>query len=108
MPNYYYPKIFLVALVLDPKLKLDGLEEILTLYYDALILVKDDTFPNHSLIANNVRIYLNDIFRKYNLNYSVEANTNIKTQNTTTIGSSARLGKTQLFVRKRTNIRENF
>lgn len=48
LEKYFYNilEILLVALILDPRLKLDGLEEILTIYFDALILVKDDNSLN--------------------------------------------------------------
>ncbi|KZV24211.1 zinc finger BED domain-containing protein RICESLEEPER 2-like [Dorcoceras hygrometricum] len=62
------PDIFLCAIVLDPRLKLDGLGELLTLYYDSLDPITD-TCPSSSMIISSVRHILTEIYIEYNEKY---------------------------------------
>lgn len=94
------PEIFLCANVLDPRLKIDGVQDMLTLYYDSLNPVTD-TCPNIPLILFNVRSHLNDIFIEYNTKYSGDVGTR-ETQSTTTSNMASKLTKAQLLLRERT------
>lgn len=51
-------EINLVASVFYPRIKLNFLQELLTIYNDALVSIKDDDSSNFILIVYNVRIIL--------------------------------------------------
>ncbi|KAH6768990.1 hypothetical protein C2S51_014326 [Perilla frutescens var. frutescens] len=70
--KYFYdiPNIFLVAKLLDPRVRLDGLEKMLGIYYDALFPVKDDHTPVPSVVVANAKTCLYDLFNEYRTKYS--------------------------------------
>lgn len=64
------PTVFLLAKVFDPRVRLDGLEKMLELYYDALFPAKDDRTPSPSSIVANVKACLYELFQEYKGRYS--------------------------------------
>lgn len=93
----YIPKINLVDIVFaPPKLKLNGLQELLTLYCDALILIKDNDSPNPTSIAYNVRTNLYNFYNADSLKYGGQ--TLLEPQNASSM--SIKLTKTQLLLRE--------
>ncbi|KZV38585.1 zinc finger BED domain-containing protein RICESLEEPER 2-like [Dorcoceras hygrometricum] len=93
------PDIFLCAIVLDPRLKLDGLGELLTLYYDSLDLITD-ACPS-SMIIFSVRNSLTEIYTEYNEKYGSQVATQTQ-QHTTSSSITSRLSKAQNLIRDRT------
>ncbi|KZV58348.1 hypothetical protein F511_32325, partial [Dorcoceras hygrometricum] len=93
------PDIFLCAIVLDPRLKLDGLGELLTLYYDSLDPITD-ACPSYSMILSSVRNSLTEIYTDYNEKYGSQVAT--QTQHTTSSSIISRLSKAQNLIRDRT------
>ncbi|KAL8503486.1 hypothetical protein ACS0TY_022294 [Phlomoides rotata] len=63
----HIPDVFLIAKVLDPRVRVDGLEELLTMYYDALFPIKNDDTPRPSEIASNTKQLLFNIYREYTI-----------------------------------------
>ncbi|KZV55892.1 hypothetical protein F511_18759, partial [Dorcoceras hygrometricum] len=92
------PDIFLCAIVLDPRLKLDDLGELLTLYYDSLDPITD-ACPS-SMIISSVRHSLTEIYTEYNEKYDSKVAT--QTQHTTSSIIISRLTKAQNLIRDRT------
>ncbi|KZV58202.1 hypothetical protein F511_35414 [Dorcoceras hygrometricum] len=84
---------------LDPRLKLDGLGELLTLYYDSLNPITD-TCPSSSMIISSVRHSLTEIYTEYNEKYGSQVPT--QTQHTTSSIITSRLTKAQNLIRDRT------
>ncbi|KZV21578.1 zinc finger BED domain-containing protein RICESLEEPER 1-like, partial [Dorcoceras hygrometricum] len=93
------PDIFLCAIVLDPRLKLDGLGELLTLYYDSLDSITD-ACPSSFMIISSVRHSLTEIYTEYNEKYDSQVAT--QTQHTTSSIITSRLTKAQNLIRDRT------
>ncbi|KZV13529.1 zinc finger BED domain-containing protein RICESLEEPER 2-like, partial [Dorcoceras hygrometricum] len=93
------PEIFLCAIILDPRLKLDCLGELLTLYYDYLNPITD-TCPSSSIILSSVRNSLTEIYTEYNEKYGSQVAT--QTQHTTSSIITSRLTKAQNLIRDRT------
>lgn len=62
------PNVFLVAKLLDPRVR-DGLEELLTLYYDNLFPIRDDDTPIPHLVFSYAKQQLLDIFKEYRITY---------------------------------------
>ena len=96
---YFIPEIYLIAFALDPRFKLEVLQEMLTLYYDALIPIKDSSSPDPANIIYNVRIYLYDIYNQYYAKYGTQINIS-EIQQTTS--SNLKLTKAQLLLKERT------
>ncbi|KZV42752.1 hypothetical protein F511_07449 [Dorcoceras hygrometricum] len=93
------PEIFLCAIVLDPRLKLDSLGELLTLYYDSLNPITD-TCPSSSMIISSVRHSLTEIYTEYNEKYGSQVPA--QTQHTTSSIITSLLTKAQNLIRDRT------
>lgn len=70
--NHFYeiPNVFLIAKLLDPRIRIYGLEEMLGSYYDALFPIKDDKTPIPSVIVDNAKTCLFNIFHEYRIKYS--------------------------------------
>ncbi|KZV41461.1 hypothetical protein F511_34528 [Dorcoceras hygrometricum] len=92
--------IFLCVIVLDPRLKLDGLGELLTLYYDSLNPITD-ACPCSSMILFSVKNSLTEIYNEYNEKYGLQVGTQAQ-QLTTSSSTTSRLSKVQMLVRERT------
>lgn len=71
----HIPDVFLVAKVLDPRVRVDGLEELLTMYYDYLFPIKNDDTPKPNEIASNTKQLLFCIFEKYMKNVGASKDT---------------------------------
>ncbi|KAI3450554.1 hypothetical protein Pfo_007219 [Paulownia fortunei] len=99
MEKYFLniPEINLVATVFYPKLKLDGLQDLLIIYYNALIPIKNEFSPNPVLIVHNVKTYLNNFYNECSLKYRGQV-TQLETQ---TSSSSTKLTKAQLLIKER-------
>ncbi|KZV58400.1 hypothetical protein F511_29755, partial [Dorcoceras hygrometricum] len=99
--KYYFniPDIFLCAIVLDPRLKLDGLDELLTLYYDSLDPITD-ACPYSFMIILSVRNSLTEIYTEYNEKYGSKVATQAQ-QHTTSSSTTSRLSKAQNLIRDR-------
>ncbi|KZV52205.1 zinc finger BED domain-containing protein RICESLEEPER 2-like, partial [Dorcoceras hygrometricum] len=93
------PDIFLCAIVLDHRLKLDDLSELLTLYYDSLDPITD-AYTSSSMIISSVRHSLTEIYTEYNEKYDSQVAT--QTQHTTSSIITSRLTKAQNLIRDRT------
>lgn len=65
----YLPDIFLVAKVLDPRVRVIGLEELLTMYYDNLFPSSDDSKPDARQIVGNIHQLMRDLYREYKIEY---------------------------------------
>ncbi|KZV13551.1 hypothetical protein F511_45286, partial [Dorcoceras hygrometricum] len=91
--------IFLCAIILDSRIKLDGLGELLTLYYDSLDPITD-ACPSSSMIISSVRHSLTEIYIEYNEKYGSQVAT--QTQHTTSSIITSRLTKVQNLIRDRT------
>ncbi|KAL6569674.1 hypothetical protein OROMI_014188 [Orobanche minor] len=68
----YIPPVFLVAKLLDPPVREEGLLKLVSLYYDALISIPIANFtpPNPSDCVQNAKNSLSALYRKYACNYS--------------------------------------
>lgn len=64
------PIIFLVAKLLDPRVRIDGLEKLLGIYYDALFPVKDENAPVPSVVVAKAKTFLYDLFDEYKIKCS--------------------------------------
>lgn len=71
------PNVFLLAKVFDPRVRLDGLETMLEIYYDALFPTKDDDTPLPSSVVANVRTSLYEIFEEYRTKHSENSSMDI-------------------------------
>ncbi|KZV31069.1 hypothetical protein F511_31379, partial [Dorcoceras hygrometricum] len=94
------PDIFSCAIVLDPRLKLDDLGELLTLYYYSLNPITD-ACSSSSMIIFSVKNSLTEIYNEYNEKYGSQVGTQAQ-QLTTSSSTTSRLSKTQMLVRERT------
>ncbi|KZV33875.1 hypothetical protein F511_17799 [Dorcoceras hygrometricum] len=90
---------FLCAIVLDPRLKLDGLGELLTLYYDSLNPITN-ACPSSFMILFGVQNSLTEIYNKYNEKYGLHVGT--QAQQLTTSSSITPRSKAQMLVHERT------
>ncbi|KAL6508562.1 hypothetical protein OROGR_023273 [Orobanche gracilis] len=68
----YIPPGFLVAKLLDPQVREEGLLKLLTLYYNALFPnpIANFTPPNPSDLVQNAKNSLSALYREYACNYS--------------------------------------
>ncbi|KAL6538338.1 hypothetical protein OROGR_012326 [Orobanche gracilis] len=68
----YIPQVFLVAKLLDPQVREEGLLKLLTLYYNALFPnpIANFTPPNPSDCVQNAKNSLSSLYREYACHYS--------------------------------------
>ncbi|KAL6522007.1 hypothetical protein OROMI_031884 [Orobanche minor] len=68
----FIPTVFLVAKLLDPQVREEGLLKLLTLYYTALFPtpIANFTPPNPSDLVQNAKNSLSALYREYACNYS--------------------------------------
>ena len=86
---YYIPNVFLVAKLLDPRVRYDGLVELLTLYYSNLFPNGfddiGDKMPQPDEIAQQARQQLFDLFKEYKIQFGT-----FDTSTSTTSSGSSR------------------
>ena len=71
------PTVFLLAKVFYPRIRLDGVEKMLEIYYDALFPIKNDKTPIPSLIVANVKKLLYDLFQEYSMKHGARLGINV-------------------------------
>ncbi|KAI3474587.1 hypothetical protein Pfo_029589, partial [Paulownia fortunei] len=100
--KYFYeiPDINLIAVVFDPRLKLDGLQDLLLIYYNALTRNENDYTIDINNIIFKIRTLLNEFYNEYSSKYGSQS-TQVDIHKTSS-SSGFKLTAAQLLLRERT------
>lgn len=67
---FFIPDVFLVAKLLDPQVREEGLDRLLTLYYNALFPNNEPHAPHPKTCVNKAKQYLSELYKEYACAYN--------------------------------------